>query len=101
MSEDSIFEDALKRWRQDEMNRRAENVEEALPKAKEIIDKDFKFDGSRVGSTIELEGPRVSIYKKDNIFFLGYTNGYKGLFLSALSVEDLLCDFYELNAIVD
>lgn len=98
MDEDKIFRDSLKKDLKDRMEENSIRLGEAIPKAKEIVDMNPQLDNSREGIELCEWGIRVSIYRKKDLFYLGYTNRNTNLFNPSKDFESLRQLFEELNS---
>ena len=72
----------------------------ALPLSKKIIDANFQFDNSEEGSELIRKGIRRNIYKKDDIYYLGYYNvsGRIEFYCPRKSYSEIEAEFHKANS---
>lgn len=83
---------------QDRHHQNIENPENGIARVRAIIDRDYRLDNSRDGAELLLEGVRVSIYRKDGRYYLGYTNLNTPLFEPSNDADSLMDLYEDLNS---
>lgn len=72
----------------------------ALPLSKKINDINFQFDNSEEGTELIRKGERRNIYKKEDIYYLGYynVNGEIELYCPRKNYSEIEDEFHKANS---
>lgn len=98
MDEDKVLRNRIAEIKAQKVKENIERLNNTLPISKEIIDRDYVINNDINSAVLVEKGKRRSIYRKEDIYFLGDTNGnFNKLYFPTKDYESIYQEFIKAN----